>query len=152
MQVVLLPANPKSLRKNRVYGKRHPISRAAGTWPPAPCAGPPGCGCCSSAGTVCPAAPPAPPPASAAAPSSSRGPSSGPRPWPGTPPAPAPTPWPRPPGRRTEPRSRCSVPAPLHDGSSAIPARPAGVLWATCLKQRAGVRFSHYVVDSYRQG
>lgn len=97
------------------------------TWPPAPCAGPPGCGYCSSAESVCRAAPPAPPPAAAAAPSSARGPASELPSWPRTPPAPAPTPWTRPPEPHTGPRSRCSAPALLHAGSSEMLGPPVCV-------------------------
>lgn len=92
------------------------------TWPPAPCAGPPDCGYCSSAGSVYPAAPPTPPPAAAAGPSSAHGPASELPSWPPTPPAPAPTPWTLPPESHTEPHSHCSVRALLRAWSSGIPA------------------------------
>lgn len=98
------------------------------TWPPAPCAEPPGCGCYSSSEIVCPAAPPAPPPAAAAEQSSDGGPASEPPSWPPTPRAPAPTPWTRPPEPHTEPRSHCSVPTLLHAGRYGMLAPPVFVL------------------------
>lgn len=98
------------------------------TWPPAPCAGPPGCGCYCVAESVCPAAPPAPPPAAAALPSSAHGLASEHPPWPLTPPAPAPTPWTLPPEPHTWPHCHCSVPALLHAGSSVMLAPPGCVV------------------------
>jgi len=105
------------------------------TCPPAPCAVPPGCGCCSSVANVFPSAPPAPPLAAAAMLSSAHGPSSEPPSWPVTPRAHAPKPLIRPPGWHTVLRSRCSVPPLLHAGSSVMLAPPECVYNFVNVKQ-----------------